>query len=134
MGKILRLVQEEDRIAPLTEIVEKKVIEGVNIILFAFSAGRHLNIEFLIDGLKELFIGDKRIKDKSALCGGIQMRQEMAAQGRFACADTACYGNESFSFIDPIKQVVERFFMVSAQEKEPGIGCQVKWIFFEAKK
>ena len=119
----MSLINQEHRIATLTEVIKQKLIEDIDIVFFTLELLFRFNAKFLDYGFQELVVGDKRIEYQSALCRRVQMAEDGTAEGCLSRANTAGNGNKALSFINPVKQMVECLLVMGTQKEVSRIWC-----------
>ena len=125
VGEVLRFVDDENGFASLRHLFEEKMIDFRD----AFQAVETFDIqpEFHRDGFDELVRIKRGIQNQRGGKIFPKLIEQRAAQGRFARADFAGQLHETFSLANPVEQMVERFAMFGAVEKETRIWRYIEW-------
>ena len=93
-----------------------------------------MNVEFSENKIDQLAGVHARIeKERGARAAMMQPVQEAIDKGCLAGANFAGKRNKSFASLDTVHQAGQCLLDFFGQEKEPRIGVNVEWIFFEAE-
>ena len=128
VGEVLRFVDDEDGVAAGVRLGEEEAVDFGN----GFKAVHALNFEteFHGDGLDELVGIENGIEDERGRKLRPELFQQRAAKGRLAGTDFAGDLDESFSFANAVKQMIERLTMFRAVKQKARVRRDVERRFF----
>src|SRR5581483_2289554 len=128
----LRLVDDQEGVPPLSEEIEKKVVQLVEQDLLRLTLP--FQSEVLIDALQELDGGELRVEEERRPDRRIDLAQKEPAEGGLAGPDLADDDDEPFPLLQAVEDVGEGLVMPLAEEKKPGIGGEFEGGLFKTEK
>lgn len=125
ISEVLCFVDDKNGFAALRHLFEEKMID----LRDAFQAVESLDIqpEFHRDGFDELIGIERGIQNQRGGKIFPKLVEQRPAQSGFARADFARQLHETFALSNSVKQMIERFAMFCAVEKETRIWRYIEW-------